>query len=88
MLKEITKGIMIAGAAALLFTAGGCGNDDPEPSRSDKNQIVKCEGVNDCAGKGACAGAGHDCAGKNACKGKGYVEIKRGDCESQGGKEV
>lgn len=87
MLKEITKGLMIAGAAAMLFTAGGCGDED-DPGTSSQNQIVKCEGVNDCAGKGACAGAGHDCAGKNSCKGKGYVEITRGECTQQGGKEI
>jgi hypothetical protein len=49
---------------------------------------VKCEGINQCKGHGACKGAGHDCAGKNGCKGQGWVEISASDCQSQGGKAL
>jgi hypothetical protein len=87
MLKEITRGIVIAGAAAMLFTTGACGGDE-DTNTENQNQVVKCEGVNDCAGKGACAGEGHDCAGKNGCAGKGYVEITKGECDKQGGKVI
>lgn len=52
----------------------------------DKEMVVKCYGINSCAGKSACKTAHSECAGKNSCAGKGYVEIKYHECQAQGGK--
>jgi hypothetical protein len=50
---------------------------------------IKCLGVNECKGKGACGAAdgSHSCAGKNECKGKGWISIPASECTAKGGKE-
>jgi hypothetical protein len=42
-------------------------------SADGEGGMVKCVGVNSCAGMGECGAAdgSHDCGGKNSCKGKG-----------------
>lgn len=73
-----SKKIALAAAAASLFLAGSA-LAEGEASGSDAK--VKCEGVNACKGKSACATAGSACAGKNACKGKGFVMMTEEECE-------
>jgi hypothetical protein len=83
MLKEIKRGMMIAGSVALLFSASACGGDEPTGSQ---NQTVKCAGINSCKGQGACAGQGHECTGLNDCQGKGYLEVADAEaCAKAGG---
>lgn len=84
-IKDALKGTLIAVAAASMFTA--CGGDESEPT-GNQAQTVMCGGVNDCAGKGACGGAGHDCAGQNSCAGKGWVELSADECADQGGENL
>jgi hypothetical protein len=76
------KGMAIASALAALVApaAAFAGKDDAAKS-------VKCEGGNDCKGKGGCKAAAHDCKGKNDCKGQSFTEEKSAkDCTAKGGK--
>lgn len=51
-----------------------------------KTAAVKCDGINECAGHGACQGADNACKGKNSCKGKGYLEVpSEQECKDKGG---
>ncbi len=51
------------------------------------SKVVKCEGANDCKGKGSCKAASHDCKGQNECKGQSFTEDKNAEaCEKAGGK--
>jgi hypothetical protein len=66
----------------LLLTAA------PQLAHSDgktKESKVKCQGINECKGKGACASATNDCAGMNACKGKGWLEVTAKECKDKKG---
>ncbi len=85
-MRSHVKGAIIATAVAGLFLAKGALAAD-EAGGEKKEAKVKCEGVNECKGKGACGGAGHDCAGENSCKGKGWVEMSAADCKAKGGTE-
>jgi hypothetical protein len=75
---------MIATAVAALALGG-----EVTAAAQDKGKMepVKCAGLNDCKGKGACKSVMNDCKGKNGCKGKGFVETKTTkDCTDRGGK--
>jgi hypothetical protein len=81
-MNRMTKGMLIAGAAAGLLMSGAV------PARASSHEggdKVHCLGVNACKGQGACATADNQCAGKNACKGKGVVEMSAADCKAKGG---
>lgn len=81
---NLTKGMLIAGAAASLVLSGTLTARADEKSGGD----VYCSGINSCKGHGACAGAGNACGGKNGCKGQGVVKSTTKDCEAKGGKVV
>ncbi|MCC6848325.1 MAG: hypothetical protein IT294_07480 [Deltaproteobacteria bacterium] len=81
---NLTKGMLIAGAAASLMLSGALAARADEKSGGD----VYCSGINACKGHGACAGAGNACGGKNGCKGQGVVKSTAKDCEAKGGKVV
>ena len=77
------RGILVASAALALLAAAPVAF-----SANGDGGKVKCEGINSCAGKGACGAVdgSHDCAGKNSCKGKGWVEVDSADkCTEMGG---
>jgi hypothetical protein len=85
-MKSHVKGAIIASAVAGLFLAKGVlAADDMGAGKGEAK--VKCEGVNECKGKGACGGGGHDCAGQNGCKGKGWIEMSAADCKAKAGTE-
>lgn len=75
-MKNPTKAMMIATAAALLF-----GSVAAPVSAADEAK-VKCEGANACKGKSACATAKNACAGQNSCKGQGYVQLTQKECDA------
>ena len=81
------KGQLIAGAVASLFAMGAYAGDAKAPAKDAKAAagMVKCTGVNECKGKGACGGANHGCAGNNECKGKGWITLAEKDCKAKGG---
>jgi len=81
---NLTKGMLIAGAAASLVLSGTLTARADEKSGGD----VYCSGINACKGHGACAGAGNACGGKNGCKGQGVVKSTTKECEAKGGKVV
>src|SRR6185369_57375 len=68
-MNSISKGMLIAGAAASLLLSGSVNARADEKMGGD----VFCSGINSCKGQGACAGGGHGCAGKNGCKGQGIT---------------
>jgi hypothetical protein len=68
--KKLT-GVAVALAAASMFATATVSN-----AFAAEGGKVKCEGGNECKGKGACKTAKNECSGKNACKGQGYVEAK------------
>jgi uncharacterized membrane protein len=84
-MNRATKGILIATAAATLFASGAITARAEEKAGGDK---VKCTGINECKGHGACAGAGNSCSGQNSCKGKGVLMVPKAECEQKGGKIV
>ncbi len=48
--------------------------------------MVKCNGTNDCKGKGNCQSAKNDCKGENACKGQSFTMTKSAkECTDKGG---
>ena len=73
------RGISLAIAAATLFA----GLPAAAPASGDS---VRCFGVNECRGRGACATAGNQCAGQNACRGRGVLETSREACEQAEGR--
>jgi hypothetical protein len=87
---KTTQGLMIATAVASLFATAAFadGKAMPKKAEKDTDAQVKCGGVNECKGKGACGGATHACAGENACKGQGWVSLTKKDCETKHGKVI
>ena len=57
------------------------------PKKNDKATTtqVRCQGVNECKGKGACGGPDSSCAGTNACKGKGWILLTEKECKEKKG---
>jgi hypothetical protein len=79
------KGAMVAASVAGLFLAAA---PQAAQAKDAAGGDVKCQGVNDCHGKGGCKSATNDCAGKNGCKGKGWIKTSEKDCTTKGGKVV
>ena len=84
MLKQTLKGAAIAGVVASMLMGGAAFAKDSKDAAKD----VKCSGVNECKGKGACHSADNGCAGQNGCKGKAWVKMSEKDCTAKGGKVV
>jgi hypothetical protein len=86
---KTTKGVLIASAVASLFVMNAASaQDKAAKDGKDTAGAVKCAGVNECKGKGACAGASNSCAGENGCKGKGWTKMSADDCKKKGGTVV
>ena len=87
-MNKSMKGFVIASAVASLFASTADAGDKAAPKKDAKVAAkVRCEGVNECKGKGECGGAsGTSCAGTNDCKGKGWIQIAEKDCKAKGGK--
>jgi hypothetical protein len=79
-----SSGILIATAAAALFSAGSVTAAD---SGADAQKAeVHCFGVNACKGQAACKTAQNECKGQNSCKGHGFVAAaSEKACADQGG---
>jgi hypothetical protein len=78
------KGAAIASALVAMFVGGVARAED----KADKStsHAVKCNGANDCKGKGGCKSAKNDCKGKNGCKGQGFTaEPSAKECAAKGG---
>ena len=68
-----TKGMILLAAVASMSAFAG--NKNAPAKKGKETAQVRCDGANECKGKGACGGATHDCAGGNECKGKGWVML-------------
>ncbi len=77
------KSIVIASAAATLLLGGAV---VAQAGEKDGGEQVRCAGVNECKGQGACHTASNACAGANGCKGRGIVMMDKAECEQKGGK--
>ena len=84
MVKELMKGAVIAAAVGSLFASGAAQAKAKEKKAS--SSMVKCAGVNECKGHGACKSASNACKGQNGCKGQGVTETSSQDCTTKGGK--
>jgi uncharacterized membrane protein len=81
------KGALIASAVAALFAANPALAQEKGKTNKTTAKAVHCSGVNECKGKGACAGADNACKSQNSCKGKGYLDTKtEKECLDKGGK--
>ena len=76
-----SRAITLASAAAALFIAGAAGTAFADHHEKSEAKI-KCEGVNECKGKGACSSAKNSCAGENSCKGKGFLMMTAEECSA------
>jgi hypothetical protein len=74
--KKFSSAALATAAAVLFSTAPMLTANAAEEAK------VKCEGVNACKGKSACATAKNSCAGQNACKGVGYVLLPKAECDA------
>jgi len=86
--KNITGMVIATAVMSLLATGNFLAG---EKAKASEEKTVKCTGVNECKGKGACGApdGSHDCAGKNACKGKGWVKVESEKaCTDKGGTVV
>ena len=85
-MNAVGRGVLIASAVAGLIASGNL-----VAWAGDKagGEHVRCAGINECKGHGACAGGGHECKSQNACKGQGWVEASSAkECTDKGGKVV
>ncbi len=80
------KTTALAVAALLCSPAFAADKSKPAPKKDDKATAqVKCAGINECKGKGACGGATTSCAGTNECKGKGWLLLSEKECKDKKG---
>ena len=73
-------------AATLLTSAYTVAGEAPPPAAEGEGATaatVHCQGINECKGQGACAGANNACGGQNECKGQGFVEITAEECDAK-----
>lgn len=83
-MKNVTKGMIIAAAAASLlatasFAVSGGGTKATQES-------VMCVGANTCRGMSECKMTTHSCKGMNSCKGKGWIKMANAyECQQRGG---
>lgn len=88
MNKSFSTSLALA-AAALFINGCSKGGESAEPqtaSAAGGDNQVKCLGINECKGHGACGGPGGNvCAGQNECKGKGWIKVSQAECADKGG---
>jgi hypothetical protein len=81
----------LAFAVAVLICSSGLAAEkgkSPPPKKDDKKTAttqVRCGGINECKGKGACGGPNSSCAGTNECKGKGWILLTAKECADKKG---
>jgi len=81
------KGMVVATGVLGLLAAGYGMAGSVDHHEGGDDQMVKCQGINACSGKGECGApdGSHDCAGKNSCKGQGWVKTTAKECKEKGG---
>jgi hypothetical protein len=84
-MKSSVKILIGAAVAGIIGAGTGLSAVHAEEQAMTKD-AVKCVGVNECKGKGACHSSTNQCKGQNECKGKGFMMMSKADCEAKGGK--
>jgi hypothetical protein len=85
MTKGKTTGLLLATAAAALFTTASVASAAEQGATEAK---VHCAGVNACKGTSECSSASNGCKGQNACKGQGWLYKTEAECKAEGGTVV
>lgn len=85
-MKHGMKGMLVATAAASLFTAAFANEAPAAVKKGATEDKIHCSGINSCKGTCACASASNSCKGTNSCKGKGWIEATAKECTDKGGK--
>lgn len=87
-MKTTTKGLMLLTAVASLAASAADKPSTKATKPAKEAAEVRCEGINECKGKGECGNAEYSCAGNNACKGKGWIVVSAKECKEKKGKVV
>lgn len=88
MNKSFSTSLALTAAALFISGCGKSGESAPPATAASAggDSQVKCLGINECKGKGACGGpSGNICAGQNECKGKGWIKVAKAECQELGG---
>lgn len=83
-MNNTTRGLLVLSAVAALSAQAA--DKNPAPKKEKEAATVRCDGANECKGKGECGSATYACAGNNECKGKGWVVLTEAECKKKGGK--
>jgi hypothetical protein len=85
-MTKTTRGLVLLSAVASLAAfAGDKADKKAAPKAGKEAATVRCEGINECKGKGECGSATYDCAGNNECKGKGWISVTAKECKDKKG---
>lgn len=84
----MNKKMMLASAAALLFTAQAGALHAEESAQATSDDKIQCGGTHSCSGNSDCKGNGSSGAGENKCAPYGFKLLTAEECEAKGGKEV
>ena len=79
------RGLLLLSAVASLSAFAGDKGTSKAAPKADPAEKVRCQGINECKGKGECGSATYDCAGNNECKGKGWVSVTAKECTAKKG---
>jgi len=88
MNKTANKALLGAAVAGIMGACIMAAPSAVSAKRMKAPKLIKCFGVNKCAGFGSCGGQGHKCAGKNSCKGLGWLLMPKKSCEALAGGSV
>ena len=77
------SGIVLATAAAALFSAGCASTSGNMEQASSKEATIHCAGLNSCKGQTACKSASNNCKGQNSCKGQGWLPMLQKECDAK-----
>jgi uncharacterized membrane protein len=83
--NKLTGAFLAASVASLLGSSPASSATPPAPKDGGE---VKCAGINECRGHGACASATNGCNGQNGCAKQGWVKTTKKECLAKGGKLV
>ena len=85
MNKTLATSFALTVAAAVTSGCGGSSAAGEGADTAESSAKIKCMGINECKGQGACDTATHSCAGQNECKGKGWILATETECKTKGG---
>ena len=75
------KTMLATAVAGLVLTAGAAWAQADGAGSTGEAAKIKCEGVNECKGHGACKTTHNACAGQNGCAGQGFMMMTPDECD-------